>query len=229
MIAAPPKIVVAATGLLFEAHIAEQAANVTAVAGGGNAAILERRLLESAQKGARAIMSFGLAGALDPALKAGDTCIGSTVETVQGRLATDPQWLAAICAKLPDAKPVPVLGTDTAVTSAAAKRDHFARSGCRIVDMESHVAGRVAEKLGLPFAVLRVISDSARSDLPPAAVAGMRPDGRTDLPAVLGSLARNPRQLPALIQLAVATGKARQGLLRCVRLLGPGLGGIDLS
>lgn len=227
MSTAPRDFVVAATGLLFEARIAERSKGVVAIAGGGVA--LERRLLQAAQQGARGIVSFGVAGALDPELSTGTIWIGSEIESQNERFTTDGKWLDAICTRLPDAQPVRVLASDTAITSSREKAALYQDTRCRIVDMESHVAGRVAAKLELPLAVIRVVSDTASRDLPPAALVGMRPDGRTDLPAVLRSLAVKPLQLPALIQLAADTGKARSALLRCVRLLGPGLGGIDLS
>ena len=66
--------------------------------------------------------------------------------------------------------------------------------------MESHIAERVARERGLPFGVIRVISDGADAALPPVALVAMRPDGGIALGAVLASLARDPRQLPALLR-----------------------------
>ena len=90
-------------------------------------------------------------------------------------------------------------------------------SGAAAADMESHVVARTAAELALPFAILRVIADPAERELPPAALAGMRADGGINVGAVLASLARSPRQLPALIRLAAEAGRARAALLRCQR------------
>ena len=68
------------------------------------------------------------------------------------------------------------------------------------VDMESHIAARVAARHGLPFIAIRTISDTALETLPPAALVGMNPDGSMALGKVLASLARRPGQLPALIR-----------------------------
>jgi hypothetical protein len=57
-----------------------------------------------------------------------------------------------------------------------------------------------------------VISDRAEDDLPPAALVGMRPDGGMALGAVLASLARAPRQLPALIRTGRQADQAFRGL-----------------
>ena len=106
----------------------------------------------------------------------------------------------------------------------AAKVALQAETNAAAVDMESHIAARFAARHGLPLAVLRAISDSVDQTLPPAALVGMRPDGAMDLAAVLGALARNPRQLPALIRTGVEAEKGFAALLRCRQLLGPGLG-----
>ena len=116
-----------------------------------------------------------------------------------------------------------VLGSDAMVVDAAAKRALFEASGALAVDMESHIAARVAARRGLPFACARVISDGADRALPPAAQAGMRQDGGVDGLAVLRSLAADPRQLPALIRTAMEAETAFRALFRGRQLLGPTL------
>jgi hypothetical protein len=94
--------------------------------------------------------------------------------------------------------------------------------------MESHIAARVAARHGLPFAALRVISDAADTTLPPAALAGMRPDGGIAIGAVLASLVQNPAQLPALIRTARDAEKAFRTLGRVHDALrGLGIGRLD--
>jgi adenosylhomocysteine nucleosidase len=90
--------------------------------------------------------------------------------------------------------------------------------------MESHFAARLALRTGRPFAALRVICDPAERALPPAALVGMKPDGRVDLAALLASLLRNPRQLPDLIRVASDARVALSVLTRCRTVLGPELG-----
>src|SRR5215471_5012135 len=84
------------------------------------------------------------------------------------------------------------------------------------VDMESHLAARVAGERGLPFATLRVISDRADHSLPQAVLVAMEPDGSIALGRVLKSVATNPAQIPALIRTARESEKAFATLLRCV-------------
>jgi hypothetical protein len=86
--------------------------------------------------------------------------------------------------------------------------------------MESHVVARVAERHGLPFATLRVISDRASESLPPAALCGMRSDGTMAIGPVLASLLRQPTQLPALVRTGWNAEQAFRALLRCHRMIG---------
>ena len=115
------------------------------------------------------------------------------------------------------------------IADAEAKRAAHADTQALAVDMESHIAAAVAERHGLPFAVARVVSDAAGRSLPKAAQAGMAPDGSMDIGAVLRALARDPRQLPALIRVGGEAETAFRALGRGRDLLGPRLGRLDLG
>ncbi|MFT3976546.1 MAG: phosphorylase [Sphingomonas bacterium] len=193
---------IVACGLKREARIITRACpDAVAVIGGGVAAQLEARLEAAANGFAGVLLSCGIAGALSPELKAGDVVIDG-----------DGAALATLRCALPDAVVGRIVGGDAILASAAAKRALRDATGGVAVDMESHVAMRVARRHGLPFAAVRVISDGAADDLPPAALVGMRPDGGMALGAVLASLARNPRQLAALIHTGRQADRAFAGL-----------------
>ncbi len=115
------------------------------------------------------------------------------------------------------------------LADASAKRTARAATGAIAVDMESHIAAAVAVRHGLPFAVARVVSDGADRSLPKAAQAGMAADGSMDIAAVLRALARDPRQLPALIRVGREAETAFRALGRGRDLLGPGIGRADLG
>ena len=166
------------------------------------------------------IISIGLGGALAPGLKPGDWVVGSGVVAQQGRAPTDEDWTRALCARLPGAELGSIVGSDAMIASADAKRGLHFDTGALAVDMESHVAARVAQRHGLPFAVARVISDGADRALPRAAQVGMRPDGGMDVLAVIAALARHPGELPALIRTALEAETAFRELLRGRQLLG---------
>lgn len=200
-------MILIATGLSREARIIA-GPGVAVIAGGGDLARLERDI-EAAVGNARAILSSGLAGALDPALRAGDIVVDG-----------DQRLVSALRGALPGAVAGRVVGTDSPVASVAAKAALRQRTGAIAVEMEGHVAARVAARHGLPFATLRAVSDAADHALPPAALAGMAPDGRMAIGAVLASLVRRPGQLPALIRTGREAERGFRALFRCYRVLG---------
>ncbi|MCG7361835.1 hopanoid-associated phosphorylase [Roseomonas sp. ACRSG] len=214
--------ILAATGLHREARILA-APGVRPIPGGGVSARLEAELDRLAPT-ASGIISIGIAGALAPGLQPGDWVVAEAVlgdETI----ATDAAWTARLAAALPRARLGTMLGRDAMAAEAAEKAVLHRATGALTVDMESHVAARVARRHGLPLAVARVVSDAAGRTLPPAAQVGMRPDGGVDLPAVLRALARAPWQLPALVRTGWEAELAFRALLRGHHLVGPGLGG----
>jgi adenosylhomocysteine nucleosidase len=217
--------ILAATGLRREARIIE-GPGVAVVAGAGRAEALEAALL-SAAAGVEALISIGIGGALGPGLQPGDWVVATSVIADGSQTPTDPAWTAEIRARLPAARMGPILGSDVMLTQAAEKRAAHQRWQALAVDMESHVAARVARRLGLPFAAVRVISDSADRDLPAAVTVGMKPDGGMALGAVLWALARDPAQLPALIRTGRDAERAFRALADGRRLLGPGVGRPD--
>ena len=196
------------TGTRAEAAVLERR-GIKVITGGGNAAALEGALREGIAAGAAGIISFGMGGALDPALLLGDMVIGS-----EG----DPAWMAALERALPDAHVGRVYADGRLCASADAKAALFAGRAIA-VDMESHIAARVAAEAGLPFAILRCVSDRAADDLPPAVAVAMGEGGRLALGAVLGSILRQPGQIGALIGMARRFARAHRQLRRTAHRL----------
>jgi hopanoid-associated phosphorylase len=195
-------MILAAVGMQREARLVErrgEALGVRAVAGGGRSELLEARL-KAALEGAEAVLSIGLGGALDPALEVGDVVVATEVLRPRRRWETDAAWRDVLLKRLPTARAGAVYGSDDMVLHALDKAKLRGKGGAVLVDMESHVAAKVAAARGLPFAVVRVVSDKATASLPEAVRTGLAEDGRMDLMGVLGALARDPRQLPALIR-----------------------------
>lgn len=220
--------ILAVCGLAREAEIAG-ITGVVAVAGGGDAAGLKKKL-DALHGDITGVISIGLGGGLSPHLKVGDIVIGEHVVAGPEIFACDSRWRVLLAARTGATHQGGIAGSDAVIASATAKADLFhASGGALAVDMESHVAARFAAGRGLPLAVLRVISDDARHALPPAALVAMKPDGGIAIGRVLWSLAKNPLQLPGLIRTGRGSSKAFKALLRCRGLLGAGLGGSDLG
>ena len=215
-----------ATGLKREAQILG-GPDLRAVPSGGRAAALEAALLAAAE-GVEAIVSLGIGGALAPGLQPGDWVVATDIVAEGLSAPTDTAWSAAIAERLPGARTGAILGSNAMLTRAAEKADAHRRCGALAVDMESHAAARVAARLGLPLAAVRVISDAADRDLPDAVQVGMAPDGGMALGAVLWALAKRPGQLPALIRAGREAELAFRALADGRRLLGPRIGLPDL-
>lgn len=216
--------VFAATGLWAESRIMA-APGVRAVACGGRPDVLAESLRHAITEGAIAILSFGIAGGLDSALRPGDLIIASSIVAPDGTvIETDPAWRQKITAALaPRCRVGRIAGVTAAVASVHDKAALHASTSALAVDMESHVAAGIAREHGLPFAALRAIADPASRALPAAALVGLRPDGSSDVAAVLRALARSPAQLPSLIRVAIDTRAALGALARCNRNLVPAL------
>jgi hopanoid-associated phosphorylase len=208
--------VVAVVGLRREAAVL-RGLDVVTVAGGGDPERLARELAEAA-RGADGIISFGMAGALDPALRIGDWVIGTRV--LGGfDAACDPAWSAALGQRLPQARRGAVHAENRLIGCPTEKARLFA-DGAVVADMESQVAARIAAELALPFAVLRCISDEADAALPPAIAVAMKPGGGLALGAVLRSISGNPGQLPALLRAAAGFNRAYAALTAGARQAG---------
>jgi len=209
--------VIAVVGLQREAAVL-RGLDVMTIAGGGAPERLEAAL-RSAASGADGIISFGMAGALDPDLQIGEWVIGERV----GDVACDPGWIAALSQALPRAR-IGAIHTDGRLIANAAEKLNINRtSGCLAADMESHVGAAVAADADLPFAVLRCISDEAAASLPPAIGVAMKPDGGLALGAVLLSLATRPAQVPQLMRTVAGFNRAYRSLKAGAASVGPRL------
>jgi adenosylhomocysteine nucleosidase len=211
------------TGLRAEAAIARRCAHLVASTG-GRPAEADTKAGELIDRGAVALVSFGVAGGLSPELAPGAVVVATGVIVRNATIATDAGWCARLVAALPGAVAGAVLGGDRVIARAAQKAELFRRTGALAVDLESGGVARVAAHAGMPFAVVRAIADSALSDLPAAALVGLDRRGRVDLSAVLGSLWREPGQLACLFATARNTRAAFSALRQGARRLGADLG-----
>ena len=215
--------VLAIVGLAREARIASRA-KLTPVISAGKAELLEKRLGWAVAKGAKGVVSFGIAGALAPLLKIGDTIIATHVVHGDEHYATDPTWSGILRERLPAAHSVVLAGHDQVVNHVDGKRRLFALTGAHAVDMESHIAARFAARHGIPFVAIRTISDVSTKGLPPAALEPLKDNGKPRLSRVLRSVAVDPGQIPDLIATGREAGRAFRALLRSRNALGLFLG-----
>jgi hopanoid-associated phosphorylase len=190
------------------------------------------KLEAAVRAGGSGIISIGIAGGLAPGLAPGDWVVASGVVAEGTRIPTDPSWSNRLLRALPSAIYADISGVDAPVATRADKRALHEEAGTVAVDMESHIAAKIAARHRVPFAACRVIIDPAERTLPPAALVGMRPDGRADVFAVVRSLCQQPRQTFALLRVVADARAARSALFRGRRRLGANLsfpGGTEIT
>lgn len=219
------KTLLAVSGLAREAGIVSGTSAETVV-GGGNAAELSRKIEAAlgAPQGIRGVISIGLAGALDPSLKVGDCVVAQWIFVGGEKLACDAAWTAEIRRRLHnEVRADSIAGVDRVAVTRPEKSVLLDRTRTAAVDMESHVAARLAVARGIPFAALRIVSDTASQSLPDCARVAMRADGEIDVAAVLRSLVLHPLQLGNLIRAGRDAYLALSALKIRVGQLGPDL------
>jgi adenosylhomocysteine nucleosidase len=216
------RIVIAFVGMAFEAKIA--AGPGVLVFSRNSRRELAHAAANAARHGYRGIISFGVAGGLSSSLRTGDWVVASAVLEAQTARATDAAWSNKLLDAIGEAHHAPILGVDMPVAEPATKRELHRTTGAAAVDMESHVVARLAATHGLAFTAVRVIVDPADRAIPPAALLGMGPDGRTDALAVLREIIARPAQLSGLARVALDAFTARAEMHRVRQLLGPHFG-----
>lgn len=232
------------TGLKFEAAIAEDAIRAAADAAGDDRVTAtchgagQMRGRSAAQAlvdiGAGALLSFGVAGGCNPDLPSGTVVLATGVRDLSADgsgdvLYTNRGWQRRLKSLLLGAVLVEeaiIASLADPASDATAKRHLFEDGAAAAVDMESAAAARVAMEAGIPFMALRVIVDPAETTLPPAAMAGMTPDGDTQTGPVLRALLRRPQDIPGLIGLGIADAKARRALKRAAAVAAPLFGAV---
>ena len=192
--------------------------------GGAAAARAARQLVEA---GARALLSWGMAGGLDPALRAGALFLPGEVMAADGTVyLTSRQWRLALAAAVESCHPVTggrLLTCLEVIASVADKAAAFRTTGAAAVDMESGAIGEVACAAQLPFLAVRAIVDTAQDQLPRTLVTAAA-SGELRIARLLATLARAPGELPAMLQLARRYRAASRSLAAVARAgaLAPG-------
>jgi adenosylhomocysteine nucleosidase len=166
--------------------------------------------------GATALVSWGLAGGLDPRLPAGTICLPTLVVDQHGRtFSTDHHWRERVRAAVAVHRLVvagTLLTSVTAIHHVADKAAAFRESGAVAVDMESSGVASVAATHRVPFIAVRVIIDTAHDELPAAVLAASSEGGVQPL-RLMRALLQRPRDVGALLRLAQRYRSARRALV----------------
>ena len=220
-----PRPVLIVTGLVQEARIAE-GPGMTVICSSSDPKQLRAMLASFDANSIRGVISFGVAGGLDPKLESGDIVIATDI------VAGSERWLAGLefsRSLLTDSDHAgrrvvhgSLVGVEKVIAGRAEKVQLRESTGAAAVDMESHIAAAFAAQAGLPFAAVRVISDPATRALPELAANAIKPNGDIDLRKVLRGLARNPTLLRSLVSTGRDFNRALRSLRGCRSFLSGG-------
>jgi adenosylhomocysteine nucleosidase len=172
---------------------------VVACAGMGAARALLAVEAAMAVSSVTALISVGLAGACDPALRVGEIVrAGVVVDTQTGE-------------RFGEGQDERVLVSAPAIASVREKRRLYEAYGASAVDMEAAAVARMARAHGLPFRAVKAISDDAGFELEELGRFATH-DGQFREGAFAAYSVARPRLWPKLVQLAGNSKKAVEAL-----------------
>lgn len=165
-----------------------------------------RATTQLAQESCDIFVSWGVAGALAPRLKAGDLVVGAEViDDAGGKLVFDEAVARSVLSCIGDSAHAvfgSVLTVKDAAASAAAKADLFERYGADAVDLESCHIAHIARKANRQFICIRAIVDDSTFAVPEIALNGLDESGNMRALQTLIGVLQHPSQLPQLLRLA---------------------------
>lgn len=172
-----------------------------------------------ADAGAVALLSFGTAGGLDPALAPGAlVCPRAVMNLERQRFEADAEWRARLVARCPD---IPLadgdlLSTRGVLLNAGIKYMAHTQSQAVAADLESAAVAAVAAQRGLPFLVLRAIVDDAEASLPDEIISATDAYGRPQPLKLALAVLKSPYSATRLPALARAFSEASRALREVV-------------
>ena len=177
------------------------------------------------QGGAVALVSWGIAGGLEPGLTAGALLLPRRVlkPGAEPRSA-DAEWRAALLPVLRPRFPVhegDLLGAEEILATPRSKARAAMDSGAVAVDMESAAVADAAHEAGRAFIAFRVVADRFADTLPPDVDRWIDDAGNRRLAPAL-DVALKPSHWRALLSLALRYRKARQALTESAGLVAAG-------
>lgn len=171
-----------------------------------------------------ALVSWGVAGALDPGLVSGDTVLPIQVfDSEQNVYATDHAWHAALQSRLGQQRLFAdgtILSVQDVQHDVRSKSDLHQATQALAVDMESAAVARVALSANKPFVVVRTIFDSVSMRIPASSTNATDQYGQVSIPKLISGLARKPAEVLQYPQMIGSFAKAKKSLQRVAELCG---------
>ena len=175
------------------------------------------------EKGAGALMSWGMAAGLAPHLRPGDLVVPAKVVNRRGaELSVDADWHLRLCIALEqEAREVSLAETINVLVDTEQKNALARATGAVAADMESAAVARVADESGVSSLVVRVVVDPLTMTVPSSAVAAVSASGARRWAGLVGGLSHRPGEIVAICRLAYAFSHGRRALKKVACGVGP--------
>ena len=216
------------TGLQFEAqlihHIFENSKSPIIRCSGANKSSAKGAAQELINMGCDRLLSFGVAGGLSSDLKIGELVIGTSVirESDGAVFQVDPNWCNAIHSQLSSNLHVSkkkCVGVNEPVSLVSKKNQLAEQFDASFVDMESHILASAATTAGLPFAVLRAVSDTGDMPIPRWVFDGIKENGTIDYVTLIWHGFSHIGDWPHLLKLQYGKYRACSQLKKAIHYL----------
>ena len=174
-------------------------------------------------QGATALLSWGCAAALDDRLEAGNILLPESIIAATGEVyPVSVDWHQRLHQSLANRCSVQ---TGSLVESAAIlktpseKRTLAGRTRAIATDMESAAQARLAQERKVPFAAVRVVIDTAFTNIPQNVMQFLDTNGEINIRKFLGNASLRPKDWIAVMKLGMQFNAARKTLTKTSRLV----------
>ncbi len=158
-------------------------------------------------RGASALVSWGVAAALDETLIPGSLVLPQAVLSAAGkRLSVHRRWHTALCSMLSrtlDINTGILIETPEILTDAPQKRELSLTHGAIASDMETVSTAETATRAGVAFIAIRAISDTVSMTVPEGVIEAVNPVGKMSLEAIFTTIILHPSDWPSIAKLAL--------------------------
>jgi adenosylhomocysteine nucleosidase len=185
---------------------------------------------------ARAAIAIGVAGAVSPGLAAGDLLVAHQVMRDDGRACQEPApALLAAAARLLAARPAALISVPRLAATRADKRRlqtvaaDLAPGLVAGVDLESAAFAAAAAAWGVPWLIVRAVSDEAGEELPALLNDCLDDGGALRRGRLAVRLFRQPSVLPQLLSLRQRVQTCAEALAAAVLTILPTLPALPAS
>jgi adenosylhomocysteine nucleosidase len=174
-------------------------------------------------QGAKALLSWGCAAALDDRIAPGCLIIPERIIGASGEVhKVNSEWHQRLYKALERKHPVhteALVESDVIMKTAGEKRALAKRTQAAATDMESAAQARLAREHGIPFMAIRAIVDTISTDIPENVLKALDAQGNISLWKLLAGSYLVPADWFKILQLGIQFSAAQRTLKKTSKLV----------